>query len=236
MQEAGIHAGACGCDRAARSMALLTGAKGEIDEKFLMRVLRDHGGAADWNPGRDRTMKSICVHSDGSLVPSQTTNSLVSVLADQVQTHWVTGSSAPCTSIFKPIFFPGAWAPSEPAIGKIYDPRTLWWQHEELHRLVLLDYPKRMPAYAVQRDELEAKFIAGAREAGDFARGNMQGSEDPIPRLVEYSKNVFRDAMQAETKWIQDVRAIPAEQKFEAVYRMHWNKTNKMDEMPKLTP
>ncbi len=235
MQEAGIHGAACGGNRVTRSTELLTKAKGKIDEAFLMSVLRDHGGAADWNPGRDRTMKVICVHSDGSLVASQTTNSLVSVLAEGVQTHWVTGSSAPCTSIFKPVFCPGIYVPSEHALGKTYDPKSMWWQHEELHRLVLLEYPKRMPAYAKKRDELEAKIIAGAREVADFARGNMLGSEDPIPRLIEYSKNAFAEAMQAEKTWIQDVRAIPAEQKFEAIYRMHWKKTNKLDEMPEMT-
>ncbi len=234
-QEASILAATCGADRASRSSALLTKAKGEIDEKFLMNVLRDHGGAADWNPGRDRTMKAICIHGDGSMVASQTTISLVSVLAEGEQTHWVTGTSAPCTSIFKPVFYPGTWVPAEHALGKTYDPNTLWWQHEELHRLVLLDYPKRMPAYAKKRDELEAKFIAGAREVADFARGNMLGSEDPVPRLIAYSKNAFTEAMQAEKTWIQDVRAIPAEQKFEAVYRMHWKKTNKLDKMPELT-
>lgn len=234
-QEAGIHGAACGGNRVARSTELLTKAKGGIDETFLMSVLRDHGGATDWNPGRDRTMQVICLHSDGSLVANQTTNSLVSVLADGVQTHWVTGTSAPCTSVFKPVFCPGTWVPTKYPIGKVYDPNSLWWLHEELHRLVLLEYPKRMPAYAKEREDMEAKFLAGVRELTDPVRKNASSIVESTPRLIEFSKNAFNEATQAERQWIQKVRVIPAEQKFEAVYRMHWNKLNKMNQMPNIT-
>ncbi len=234
-QEAGIYGASCGDNRVGRSRELLAKVKGNIDEPLLMSILRDHGGAKDWNPGRDRTMKVICVHADGSLVANQTTNSLVSVLADGVQTHWVTGTSAPCTSIFKPVFYPGTWVPTENRVGKVYDPNSLWWMHEELHRLVLLDYPKRMPAYTKERDEMEAKFLAGTRELTDLARKNASSIAESTPRLIEFTKNAFNETTQAERRWIQTVRAIPAEQKFEAVYRMHWKKINKQNGMPEMT-
>ncbi len=226
-----LQKGAHGTVRSSCSTGILTAAKGSIEETTMMRALRDHGTNTDWDPARDRAMRFVCVHAGGILVPSQSTSSLISVLDDVVQTHWVTGSSAPCTSIFKPIFLPGSIPSLGPKPGNVYEPATVWWRHEELHRLVLQKYPQRLVAYARDRDELEAKFIAGAREIAIFAKGNMEGSEDPTQRLRTFSENALAEAMDAETKWIVKVRAIPPQPKLSGGYRKYWKKLDQFDKL-----
>jgi secernin len=230
-----LQKGAYGKVRSACSTTLLTSAKGSIGETTMMKALRDHGTKSDWDPARDRAMRFVCVHAGGMLVPSQSTSSLVSVLDDVVQTHWVTGSSAPCTSIFKPIFLPGVIPSLGPKPGKVYDPATVWWRHEELHRLVLQNYPQRMAAYSTDRDELEAKFITGAQEVAAFAKDNIQGSEDPPQRLWSYSEQALAEAMDAEAKWIEKIRAIPPQVKLSRGYRKYWKKLDQLDKLSVFT-
>ena len=78
----------------------------------------------------------------------------------------ITGTSAPCTSVFKPVWF-GGGLPAGPAPGKRYDPSTLWWRHELLHRATLQNYPERIATFAKLRDDLEAQFLTQAATAPD---------------------------------------------------------------------
>ena len=71
----------------------------------MKAVLRDHRGIdpATWRPdvGTDRT---ICMHAHPSVGRrGQTTAAMVSELRAGGAVHWVTGTAAPCTSVFKPV-------------------------------------------------------------------------------------------------------------------------------------
>src|SRR5690606_737140 len=113
----------------------------------------------------------------------QTTGSWVAELGPGRAVHWLTGTSSPDTSIFKPVFFgPGFEGAALPDFGPVpgdtYNPATLWWRHERLHRAVLEDYPARLNAFAGERDRLEASFLA--RVEALLARG---GSAEEAGRL-----------------------------------------------------
>ncbi|MCD4718761.1 MAG: hypothetical protein K8S13_02735 [Desulfobacula sp.] len=74
---------------------------------------------------------------------SSTTGSLVAHLAADSNTFWATGTAGTCTGIFKPIWLAQEILPELGSIPKgIYNPETLWWQHEKLHRSILKDYSK----------------------------------------------------------------------------------------------
>ncbi|MCP3983561.1 MAG: peptidase U34 [bacterium] len=126
----------------------------------MMALLRDHGSHhigpqyAKFNGG----MGAPCVHAGGLVVNSQTTGSWVAELSPDRVSHWVTATAAPCTSLFKPI------AVDEPLdLGPEptdqYDPTTLWWRHERLHRQLMRDPEGLMSAIVQERDHIEAGWL-----------------------------------------------------------------------------
>ena len=93
--------------RCARSTERLSRAAGRIDALAMMSILRDHGPdgeRVDWHP-QDVEGGTICMHAADRKRRGQSVGSLVSDLRDDGATHWVTGTSAPCTGVFKPVFF-----------------------------------------------------------------------------------------------------------------------------------
>jgi hypothetical protein len=53
-----------------------------------------------------------------------------------------------------------------------YDPATLWWRHERLHRRVLRDPVSLLPLLA-EREAIEARWLAGPPDPRDaFAEAN----------------------------------------------------------------
>ncbi len=142
--------------RRMRSEALARRARGVGD---LMTALRDHGPArraprySRWNGA----MGAPCMHAGGSLAASQTTASWVAELSPRGARHWVTGTAAPCTGIFKPVRVEQPLdlgpAPKDRA------DHSLWWRHERLHRRVLRDPEALLPLFVAERDALEARWL-----------------------------------------------------------------------------
>nr|QQZ49587.1 hypothetical protein JKL49_22080 [Phenylobacterium glaciei] len=83
--------------------------------------------------------------------------------------HWVTATSAPCTSLFKPVLFATGAPPVGPAPSDGYDRKSLWWRHERLHRALLADHAAGIALIADERDALEAGFRARIDRADDLA-------------------------------------------------------------------
>jgi hypothetical protein len=76
--------------------------------------------------------------------------------------HFVTGTSATCTSVFKPVWLDAGLPWHGPRPGKRYDHESLFWRHERLHRAVLSDYAARIALFRRERDALEAGFVGEA--------------------------------------------------------------------------
>ena len=101
-------------------------------------------------------MSHLCAHSANGLArhAAQSTASLVAHLGEQGNLYWATGTSAPCTGVFKPIWLEGRVLPAlGTAPGPRYNPRSLWWRHEALHRRILQSFPAHI---GVLRAELSA--------------------------------------------------------------------------------
>ncbi|MHA1264185.1 MAG: C69 family dipeptidase [Candidatus Helarchaeota archaeon] len=148
-----------GCiPRQATTLNKLKEQKGQITPETFMKLLRTHA-KEPFRPDKS-TMASVCLHYSSQAV-SQTTGSYVAHLDSTLQTHWLTGTSAPCLSIFKPFFFEAPTPLIEflpPSLKN--DNSSLWWKHERLYRLCLLDYPTRAPIiiqknFVVERQLLE---------------------------------------------------------------------------------
>jgi secernin len=149
--------GAVASCRSRRSTTLRhgAGARGVVD---LFAALRDHGGGpAPEYRAVNGAMSAPCMHAGGLLAASQTTASMVSELTGDDATHWLTGTSAPCTSVFVPL---AVDSPVDlgPHPTDRYDGSTWWWRHENLHRAVVRDPARLLALYADERDAIEAAW------------------------------------------------------------------------------
>ena len=116
---------------------------------------------------------------------------------------FVTGTAAPCTGIFKPV-----WVDAPPALGSLptskFDSETFFWAHENLHREVLKNYPARAAVFQTERDTLEAEFFEGA----------MAIRNGSIEERKAYSESCFQKAADVEKSWLQQVIKVPVNQSF----------------------
>jgi len=84
--------------------------------------------------------------------------SFVSYLYTDNPLIFATGTAAPCTGIFKPV-----WTDVElPNMGQkptgVYDNTSLFWQHEILHRNILNDHQTFVSLFKSKRNDLEEKI------------------------------------------------------------------------------
>ncbi len=156
-------AGTFGRGRCSRAAGLLAARGQAITLADMVAVLRDHGAEADgdpdWSPAKTR-VRSICMHAASGARRSQSVTSMASDLTPGRTTHWMTGTSAPCLSLFKPVVM-GVNLPAHgPAPTDQFDPASLWWRHERFHRAALNAYPEVLRDIAAQRDAVEQGFRA----------------------------------------------------------------------------
>lgn len=155
---------ACRSRRAITTRAA-AGATGPADLFAALRDHGDHAAGARWSP-LNGTLGAPCVHGGGIVTGSQSTASWVADLARG--THWVTGTAAPCLSLFKPVTVGTPLEidpPTDP--GAHFDPAYRWWRHERLHRLALTDHAAALALIAPERDRTEAGWLAHPPAAAD---------------------------------------------------------------------
>jgi secernin len=209
-------------DRQCRTTELLATQKGRLTPETIMRALRDHGPRAnrEWTPAAGLSTVTVCWHAGfGPIRGSQSVGSMVSHLAPAGQTHFVTGTSAPCTSIFKPVWLDADLPDMGPSPTGTYDAAALFWQHEVLHRVTLRDYATRRALYCEERDELERRFIAGALTCTDRSA---------------YAAQCFDAADQATRRWTECVRPADILTHQPLLHSLAWRKFNRQANMPPL--
>jgi len=126
----------------------------------VMSLLRSHGRSAVPRYSIvNGAMSAPCVHAGGLMAASQTTASWVGDLRAGASTHWVTATSAPCTSLFKPIRL-GTPVALGPEPNDRDDGSSLWWRHERLHRRAMVDPAVALPLFTCERDAVERRWLA----------------------------------------------------------------------------
>lgn len=187
-----------GSHRRATTANILKENKGGVTVQTLMDILRHHENGHF--PGNNFTQVDICMHAGfGPVRTGQSTASMVVLLDEKCPAVFATGTSAPCTSIFKPLWVDAPLSDLGLAPTGTYDPASLFWSHERLHRAVLLNFPERIAAYAADRDTLEEKFVQGAL-----------GLTDALTKeRAQFSAECFRQAALAEEEWLECVQEIP---------------------------
>ncbi|HEY3949889.1 C69 family dipeptidase [Phenylobacterium sp.] len=207
--------------RCARGGALLSAASPRLRPEGMMAILRDHGEAADWNPAGAQS-RTICMHAAKVPRRSQSVGSLVSELRPERTVHWITGTAAPCTSLFKPVLFEVGLPYAGPEPNDWYDSQSLWWRHEMTHRAMLADLPSALAAIAPQRDALEADFVALIDEAFD---------EDEPEALHRAVIDCWREAAEAEARWAQ--LFTPAPPAGRSSHARSWARLNQVAGLPR---
>lgn len=201
-----------GRDRRETTINTLEGQKGRIDIETMMSTLRHHKHA-DFDPRTSITGQDVCMHAGfGPIRISQSTASLVVYMDGTNPLVFATGTSAPCTSVFKPFWMDSASFLNDEAVPThLADSNSLYWSHEKLHRAVLENYPERLAAYSSDRDALEKKFIADA----------MKVHNASAKERAEFSRACYAEARAAETDWLKRVEATPGKKSF--LHAMAWN-------------
>ena len=206
--------------RTCRTNELLQDSLGEIDVPYAMSVLRDHGAEAgeDWQPGKGLLGAEVCMHASfGPVRGSQTTGSMISHLTASGDTHWLTGTAAPCTSIFKPVWIDSGLPDLEPAPTGTYDQATLWWRHENLHREVLRDYARRIAGVSAKQDSLEESFL---KDAGAL-------SLKPSEERSHFTSACFDAADTAEAEALAQIQNLPIKRGRSLLHRLAWKQFDK---------
>ena len=207
--------------RRATTTAILSGQKSSIES--MMQTLRHHKDE-NFDPQTASIFDvDICMHAGfGPVRVSQSTASMVVYLDDRAPIIFATGTSAPCTSIFKPMWIDASLPPLGPDPASTYDSASLFWSHERLHRATLINYPERIKTYASNRDELERKFVQGA----------LNLTNTSAPERADFSAQCFREAAQAEAEWLKRVEKISERKKI--LNTRAWNGFNKKAIMPEI--
>jgi hypothetical protein len=190
------HIGSAG-GRRARATALLESRRGQLTIADMIQILRDHTPQGlsehEWDP-RQVLPYSLCIHAGGEERYGQTTGAMVSEVRPVSAVHWVTATSSPCISIFKPVLLDVPLPDHGPQPNDKYDARTLWWRHELLHRRALLrDYKQLLADIGAERDSVErwAREQVGAVLVG--------GSTADRAHVVA---ECWRVAAQTEERWL----------------------------------
>ncbi len=200
------------CDR---SRELLNNHRATLDTASAIRILRDHR-TPGYRPDSHFLGNRICAHAAGKPArhATQTTGSLVAHLKPDQQTYFVTGTAAPCTAIFKPFRFgENMLPPIGTPPNRNYDHAALWWQHEKLHRSVLLDPLNRLGSYRRGRDDLENQWIRRAVAATDA-------------ECRELTREAFRQARRKTDDWTNQVQSLAVSRQNKWTYRNYWQRQN----------
>ena len=207
-----------GRTRRATTLGALEQQKGGISLDSMLNALRHHDHEPFDPQDGGLTRVDVCMHAGlGPIRRDQSSASMLVALDNTTPLIFATGSSAPCTGIFKPFWLDAA---STLQLGPLPTDRadaSLFWTHERLHRATLLNYPERIKTYAAERDEMEKRFIQGALE--------LHNGHAPARQRADFSNQCLAESLAAESVWLKRVETIPARRK--SLHSLAWQSFNK---------
>ncbi len=207
------------------SCEFLKNNSGNIELKNMLAMLRLHaGGEEPWRVDKSMSEWTVCVHRGfGPIRSSQTTGSLVSRLCEDGDVHFATGTSAPCLSLFKPIWLEaGLPAANQPQPTHEYDEESLWWQHELLHREVLKDFSRMSAIIKSDRDLMEKEWIEQA----------LHSHSKGLAERKKISEAAFSQSRPITRKWLESIKHLAIDQKNAFYYNWEWRNQNRKAKIP----
>lgn len=140
-------------ERCCTSTRLLEEKMGSITVDTMKDILRSHSEGIEGKQFTKHALNSVCMHG-GFFYGDHTTGSYIASLNNKLDTHWVTGSSTPCISIFKPFWFLEGEKLS--FSSEEQDKAIEYWKlREKLHRMIIENKIRFLRTYLITRDNLE---------------------------------------------------------------------------------
>jgi secernin len=200
--------------RAACTLNLLQSKPGKLRRDDFFAALSNHAGLS---PASGWRMKMPCAHSSWwpTRQAGQTTGSMVSRLKLEDSLHWLTGTSSPCISLYKPVRLGGELLAAGPPAAEGYDNASLFWRHERLHRATLKDYAKLKGLFDDERRAMQARFVAAA----DSTDGDML-------------QRCWDEHLAVIPSWIERVDDRAAHSNRLPRFTGYWEKQNRLDDFP----
>lgn len=189
---------ASGHYRRNRAMELLGARRGSLQPADFFGVLRDHRQGP---PAPGRTLgPRLCAHEPGHPL-GHTTASWVADLTPGKTVHWITGTAAPCTGLFKPVLFETGLPDHGARPHAQEDGSSLWWRHERLRRLLETVDSDRRDEFFRERDAVEADFLEAMAKCPPVEDDRTR---EEAWRLVS---SCWQVALAFESRWCQVVNA-----------------------------
>jgi secernin len=162
-----------------------------ITPKTAFSIMRHHGEG--FHPATAEAHRNICVHAGPQKDRRwQADSVMVTEVDSQGALIWVTGTSGTCVSIFKPVFMGIDLPDIGPLPTEHFNPNSLWWKHELLHRRAMADFDNLVPEIRKDFERLEDEFLVQAPSV-------KRGSNAEKCKFVDYC---FREAIKATDVWI----------------------------------
>jgi dipeptidase len=202
-------------DRQCVTYDKLKEAAGRISTKTFFDIMRHHNEG--YHPATADVHRNICMHAGPQKDRWwQADGVMVTDVGEHGVMIWVTGTSGNCVSIFKPVFLGMDLPDIGPAPTEHFDPRSLWWKHELLHRRAMADFDGLVPEIRKDFDALEHEFLAGSVSV---KKGTAEEKRD----FMEYC---FRKSMGATEAWIGRLRGRDDLAFQDGAYAAMWQKLN----------
>ena len=214
-------------ERQQDSTAYLKSKKGELTLNDMIFMLKQHNQTGkentDWRPDYGILGCDICMHAGyGPARGSQSVGSMISQLGGNNHTHWLTGTSAPCTGVFKPFWFDTELPSVIGAPQGEYDPSSVFWQHELLHREILKDYFTRMGFVKDDIETLQTNILNETNQISNAAK----------PEREELVRRSFEASLELDKRLYEKVRDLPQKKSTGIPYTLAWNGYNQEAKIP----
>ncbi|MEM2217572.1 MAG: C69 family dipeptidase [Thermofilaceae archaeon] len=193
--------------------------RGEIDFPTAAGIMRSHSFQEGYSPAKG-SMKDVCMHAGGLTRPSQTAGSIIAILYEQCPVIWVTGTSSPCISLYKPFFFEAGLPDLGPKPSGRYDTESYWWRHEKLHRSLLYSYPSYVASIGSEINVIEADLVKRAEQL----RLNYLDGKVSINELASLTRQAFEIGASIDEKWTSSIKPGKG---LNPAYATYWFKVNR---------
>lgn len=203
-----------GCALARRAASLDSMGKifnaGTASFRSMASSLRQHANCSPEFSQHDN--RDVCMHAGGLMRPSQTCGSMIVRLRQGEQPRMMmTGTSAPCLSLFQPVCFPSE-RPYKQTIFMDEGCETkdsFWFRFETIHRRALLDKAFRSQLFE-SRDTLENKLFVSMETPAS--------SEDGAIKTEQWHK-----------QWYNNAGNLKPTYRWYSLYDRYWKRLNKRD-------
>ncbi|MCU0393905.1 MAG: C69 family dipeptidase [Thermoflexibacter sp.] len=196
----------------------------QFEVKDAINILSHHHLENQLFVPQKANTQDICMHATNLTNPSQTVGSMITeIRQDDAPTIWLTGTSNPCLSIFKPFFFQTNTITEERFVQPTAQAdESFWWKAEKLHRLIAQNYQKNKGMIATQRSELQSKILLKEEE---IFSSNLR---TPIEDLEQFSKDSLQEHQTLINNWYRELRSSPPKTNyFTPLYHWQWKIWNK---------